>query len=179
MTQTPDIFSLVDAAWKHPKYPCFCISPLEYGVDIDIHKHENREVLCSNRNKSSKEMPGNSRLQKHGKHVYRFHLTNRLNISYKQFYVTLSEMWLYESNPNAPSTCSEPGGKQWQHSIQGWRNWQLLMDNPVWCCTFADQHDPNGLDLVKISPVVPEIQHLQGAGATICVHGMEHETSHI
>ena len=46
----------------------------------------------------------------------------RLNISYKQFYITLNEMWLYESDPNAPSTSSEPGGKQWQHSIQGWRN---------------------------------------------------------
>ena len=47
---------------------------------------------------------------------------HRLNISYKQFYMTLSETWLYESDPNAPSTCSEPGGKQWQHSIRGWRN---------------------------------------------------------
>ena len=27
-----------------------------------------------------------------------------------------------ESDPNAPSTCSETGGKQWQHSIRGWRN---------------------------------------------------------
>ena len=61
MTQTPDIFSLADAAWKHPKYPCFWILPLEFGVDINIHKHENSEVLCSNRNKSSKEMSGNSR----------------------------------------------------------------------------------------------------------------------
>ena len=54
ITQTPDIFSLVDAAWKHPKYPCFCILPLEFEVDIDIHKHENSEVICSNRNKSPK-----------------------------------------------------------------------------------------------------------------------------
>ena len=46
----------------------------------------------------------------------------RLNISYKQFYMTLSEIWLYESDPNAPSACSEPGGKQWQHSMRGWRN---------------------------------------------------------
>ena len=35
--QTPDIFSLADAAWKHPKYPCICILPLEFGVNIDIH----------------------------------------------------------------------------------------------------------------------------------------------
>ena len=48
----------------------------------------------------------------------------RLNISYKQFYITLSELWLYESDPNAPSTCSEPVGKQWQHRIWGWRNWK-------------------------------------------------------
>ena len=26
---------------------------------------------------------------------------------------------------NAPSTCSEPGGKQWQHRIWGWRNLAL------------------------------------------------------
>ena len=50
MTQTPDIFSLVNAAWEHTKYPCFCILPLEFGVNIDICKHENSEVLCSNRN---------------------------------------------------------------------------------------------------------------------------------
>ena len=75
ISQTPDIFSLVDAAWKHPKYPWFCTLPLEFVVNIDIHKHENSEVLCSNRNKSPKEMSGNSRLQMYGKHVNRFHLT--------------------------------------------------------------------------------------------------------
>ena len=51
----------------------------------------------------------------------------RLNISYKSFYNTLKYILLYESHPNAPSTHSEPGGKQWQHSIRGWRNsvlWQ-------------------------------------------------------
>ena len=45
-----------------------------------------------------------------------------LNISYKQFYITLNEIWLYESDPNAPSTCSEPSDEKWQHSIRGWRN---------------------------------------------------------
>ena len=40
ITQTQDIFSLADAAWKHPKYPCFCILPLEFEVNIDIHKHK-------------------------------------------------------------------------------------------------------------------------------------------
>ena len=54
----------------------------------------------------------------------------RLNISYNQFYITLNEIWLYESDPHAPSTCSEPGGKQWQHSIRGWRNsWFAAADN--------------------------------------------------
>ena len=58
--QTPDISTLVDTAWKHPKYLWFCILPLEFGIIIDIH--ENSKVLCSNRNKSPKEMSGNSRL---------------------------------------------------------------------------------------------------------------------
>ena len=49
----------------------------------------------------------------------------RWNISYKQFYVTLNEIWLYESDPNAPSTCSESGGKQWLRSIRGRRNWDV------------------------------------------------------
>ena len=35
--QIPDIFFLVDAAWKYPKYPCFCILPLEFFVNIDIN----------------------------------------------------------------------------------------------------------------------------------------------
>ena len=50
---------------------------------------------------------------------------HRLNISYKQFYVTLNEIWLFESDPNAPSTWSEPAGKQWQRSIRGRRNWDV------------------------------------------------------
>ena len=50
---------------------------------------------------------------------------HRLNISYKQFYVTLNEIWLIESDPNAPSTWSERGGKQWQRSIRGRRNWDV------------------------------------------------------
>ena len=49
----------------------------------------------------------------------------RLNISNKQFYVTLNEIWLFESDPNAPSTWSEPGGKQWQRSIRGRHNWDV------------------------------------------------------
>ena len=46
----------------------------------------------------------------------------RLNVSYKQFYITLNGIWLFESDPNAPSACSGPGGKQWQHSMRGSRN---------------------------------------------------------
>ena len=38
----------------------------------------------------------------------------RVYISYQQFYITLNEMWLYENDPNAPSTYSEAGGKLWQ-----------------------------------------------------------------
>ena len=75
ITQTQDIFSLADTAWKHPKYSCFCILPLEFEVNIDIYKHENSELIYSNCNKFPKEMSGNARLQKHGKHVNRFHLT--------------------------------------------------------------------------------------------------------
>ena len=26
-------------------------------------------------------------------------------------HITLNDIWLYESDPNAPSTCSKPGGK--------------------------------------------------------------------
>ena len=75
ITQTQDIISLADAAWKHPKYPCICILPLEFEVNMDIHKHENSDVIYSNRNKFPKELSGNSRLQKHGKNINRFHLT--------------------------------------------------------------------------------------------------------
>ena len=38
----------------------------------------------------------------------------RIDVSYEHFYTTLNEIWLYESDPNALSTCSEPGGKQWR-----------------------------------------------------------------
>ena len=41
--------------------------------------------------------------------------------------VAMSESFPYdESRPNAPSTCSEPGGKQLQHSIRGWCDWWEL-----------------------------------------------------
>ena len=46
----PRYISLADAAWKHPKYPCCCILPREFEGNIDIHKHENSEVIYSNRN---------------------------------------------------------------------------------------------------------------------------------
>ena len=70
----PRLFSLADAAWKHPQFPGFCLLPLEFGVNIDIHKHENSEVIHSNRNKSPKEMSRNQ-MPPVGKHVNRFHLT--------------------------------------------------------------------------------------------------------
>ena len=75
ITQTQDIFSQADTAWKHPKYTCFCILPLEFEVNIDMHKHENSKVIYSNRNESQKEMSGNPSLQKHGKHINRLYLT--------------------------------------------------------------------------------------------------------
>ena len=74
ITQIQDTISLADTAWNHPKYQCFCILPLESQVNIDIHKHENSEVIYSNRNKSPTEMSGNSRMEKHKKHVNRFRL---------------------------------------------------------------------------------------------------------
>ena len=58
----------------------------------------------------------------------------RLDITNEQFYTTLNEIWLHESHPNAPSTCSEPGGKQWQHSIRGWRN--LEQPTAAWIAIF-------------------------------------------
>ena len=58
ITQTQDIFSQADAAWKHPNYPCFWILPLEFEVNIDMHKHENSEVIYSNRNKAPKKCLG-------------------------------------------------------------------------------------------------------------------------
>ena len=39
-----------------------------------------------------------------------------------RFDIILNEISLYKSDRNAPNTYSEPGGKQWQHSIRGWRN---------------------------------------------------------
>ena len=74
ITQTSYIFSLADAVWNIPSTHV-SVLPLEFGVNIDIHKHENSEVICSNANKSPKEIPGNFRLQKHPKHVNKFHLT--------------------------------------------------------------------------------------------------------
>ena len=45
MPQAPHMISLADAAWNYPKYPCFCILPLEFGVTIDVHKYENTHSL--------------------------------------------------------------------------------------------------------------------------------------
>ena len=116
---------------KHHKYPCFCILPLEFGVNIYIRKYENSEVLCWNPYKFPKETSGNSRLQIHGNMSIDI---TWLNIQAKyliqQCYATWSEIMLYESDPNAPSTCSETGGKQWQHSIRGWRN-QIMVHKHI------------------------------------------------
>ena len=45
----------------------------------------------------------------------------RLNVKAKSPSQTIytNRIWLYERDQNAPSTCSEPSGKQWQHSIRG------------------------------------------------------------
>ena len=104
---------LADAAWKHLKYLCFYILPLQLGVNNEIYKHDNDEVICSNRrrNKSPKEMSGNSRLHTENMLIDFIWLNYRLNISYKQFYITLNVIWVYESDPNAASKYSEPGDK--------------------------------------------------------------------
>ena len=60
---------------KTSQIPTFLHMALQFKVNIDIHKHKNSEVIYSNHNKSPTEMSGNSRLQKPGKHVDRFHLT--------------------------------------------------------------------------------------------------------
>ena len=68
-------------------------------------------------------MSGNSRLQKHGNMLIDLIWPNVQAKYLKQAILyPLNEIWLYENDPNAPSMCSEPGGKQWQHRIRGWRN---------------------------------------------------------
>ena len=104
---------MADTAWKHPKYPCFCILPLEFEVNIDIHKHENSEIIQTAINLQRKGL-GNMLKDLIWPNVQAKYL--------KQSNITLNEIWLYESDPNSHSTHSEPGGKQWHHSIRGWRN---------------------------------------------------------
>ena len=69
---------------------------------------------------SSNDIPGDPRLQIHGKHIRRFEPTKFADlISHKDHLTSIQVIWLYERNPNVPSACREPGGKQWQHSIRG------------------------------------------------------------
>ena len=58
--------------WNRNKYPCFYIFPLEFGGVGDLHKHQNRGVLCENRNNSSIKTPVRLTLRIHGKHVTKF-----------------------------------------------------------------------------------------------------------
>ena len=57
---------------KTAQIPMFLHLALEFGVIVNIDKHENIEVLGYNRNKSSKEMPGNPRFHINRKHIRRF-----------------------------------------------------------------------------------------------------------
>ena len=54
-----------------------------------------------------------------------------LNVQAKYLIQTISYHFKWDMAlwkwPNAPSTCSEPGGKQWQNSIRGWCNSNSIM----------------------------------------------------
>ena len=45
----------------------------------------------------------------------------RLNIAYKQFYITLNEIWLYESDPNAPIIVLHGRIFKWSKDVE--QNW--------------------------------------------------------
>ena len=105
MPQTPDIFSLVDAEWKHPKTPMFLhIAARVRG--LDIHKHENSEVLCSNRNKCSKEMSVNSRLQKNMENMIIDFIW--LNVQVKYLIQTISCHVKWDMSLWKPPKCPPP-----------------------------------------------------------------------
>ena len=82
MTKNLDIFSLVAIVigghWKHHKYPCFCIIPLEFGGIVDIYTYLHSMVLCWNCNRYSLKMHGHSELHIHRNHIGTFHLNQCL-----------------------------------------------------------------------------------------------------
>ena len=131
MPQRPDIFSVADAAWKHPKYPCFCILSLEFVVNIDIQNMKTVKFYVQPAINHHMKCLGTPDCK---------YMENMsvdfiwLNAQAKYLIQTIlchfkwdmpGEIWLFESDPNAPSTWSEPGGKQWQRSIRGRRNWDV------------------------------------------------------
>ena len=125
MPQTPDIFSVADAAWKHPKYPCFCILSLEFVVNIDIQNMKTVKFYVQPAINHHMKCLGTPDCKYMENMSVDFIWLNAQAKYLIQFYVTLNEIWLFESDPNAPSTWSERGGKQWQRSIRGRRNWDV------------------------------------------------------
>ena len=125
MPQTPDIFSVADAAWKHPKYPCFCILSLEFVVNIDIQNMKTVKFYVQPAINHHMKCLGTTDCKYMENMSMDFIWLNAQAKYLISFNVTLNEIWLFESDPNAPSTWSERGGKQWQRSIRGRRNWDV------------------------------------------------------
>ena len=114
---------------KIPKCPCFCILPLEFGVDIDMH---NSEDLCSNQNKYPKEMSGNSRWQK----MVHFAPSHRYQVHV--FIINSAEIISKSENPpsaerpirSAVETCCNSAELAWDWKKR--KNFIANFDYKIW-----------------------------------------------
>ena len=121
ITWTQDIFFLVDAVWKHHKYPCFYILPLDLGSTLTCINMKTVRFYVKIALNLQRICLGTPDCKYTDNMVIDFNWLNMQAKSPTQpVLYQFNEIWLCESDPNAPSICGERGGKQWQHSIRVW-----------------------------------------------------------
>ena len=122
----PRYISLVDTAWKHSKYPCVCTLPLESEVNMDIQQNmKTTEFYVQTTINLQRKCLGTPDCKYMENMIIDFIWLN-VQAKYLIQIISCHFKWdmALQKWPKCPSTCCEPGGKHWQHSIWVRHNFQ-------------------------------------------------------
>ena len=122
---------------KTSQIPMFLhIAARVWGQHWHTFKHENSEVIYSSRNKSRKGMSGNSRLQKHEKHVIDFIW---LNVQAKYLIQTISYHFKWDMTLWKWPKCPQYMQRTWFTFVEVGGGLEITQESPVVFNQVTDQ----------------------------------------
>ena len=142
---TQHIFYLVDTAWKHHKYQCFWILPLEFGSTLNYINMKTVRFYVKTTINLQKKYLGTPDCKYTEKIFVDFiWLDVQAKSPTQIIYIILNEIWLCGSDPNVPfhaaNLVANSGKTAYRVGSILWYGTALLLQMKQHTCTYVKCH---------------------------------------